>query len=101
MRPAPPAARSLEEYRELIAALDVSLVTLYARRGELVRELMAWKVQRGLPTFDPEQEQRVIARARARALELGASESDAERLMRWVLDEVHGVAAPLPSSLPG
>ena len=97
MRSTVPAARSLEEYREQVAALDASLVMLYLRRRALVRELMAWKSRRGLPPFDPAQEEKVIARARLRAQELGASETDAERLIRWVLEEVHRLDVPMPS----
>lgn len=79
--------RLVEGYRERIAALDERLVALYARRRELVRELFAFKDRHGLPRYDPEQEERVVARARRIASEIGGRPEEAARLVRWILGE--------------
>ncbi len=95
MSPQTRRAHSLAEYRELVARTDEALVGLYAERRALVEELMAFKLEHGLSPFDPVQEETVVQRARERASRTGASPEDAERLMRWVLAEVHRSCAPL------
>ncbi len=91
-------AEIVGEYRARLAEIDLDLVGLFVARRRLVRELLELKADRHLPLFDPAQEERVVARARQRAVELGAPPEEAERLMRWVLGEGRRsppIAAPL------
>ncbi len=87
MRPSVGRPASLAEYRELLREFDLELVTLYARRRALVRDLWQFKEDRGLPFVDRAQEELVVARARERAVEVGLSAEEGERLLRWILDE--------------
>ncbi len=87
MQAAETSERLVQGYRERIAALDERLVALYARRRELVRELFALKDRHGLPRYDPEQEERVVARAQRIASEIGGRPEEAARFVRWILAE--------------
>ncbi len=96
--PAETTDRLVQAYRERIAAVDERLIALYARRRELVREVFALKDRGGLARFDPEQEARVIARARRVASEIGGRPDEAERFARWILDQGREeTARPAPS----
>lgn len=79
--------RLVQGYRERIAEVDERLVALYARRRELVRELFAFKDRHGLPRYDPEQEERVVARAQRLASEVGGRPEEAARFVRFILGE--------------
>lgn len=87
MRARTTRSEALEAQRALLREIDDELVGLYARRRELVRRLWEFKGREGLPLVDLSQEERVLARARDRAAELGLPPEDGERLLRWVLDE--------------
>lgn len=63
----------LDSLRREIASLDEQLVSLLARRLELVEEVGVVKQELGLPTLDPTREAEVVRRgaefARARGLD--------------------------------
>ncbi len=86
--------RTLETFRERLARLDARLVELYAERRRLVGELMRHKARVGLARFDTVQEEKVVARARQRASEVGGHPQDAAELMLWVLAQVHRDTVP-------
>jgi len=54
---------SLDELREEIESIDRELVELIARRTYVADTIAAVKNERGLPTTDEDQEQRVMDRA--------------------------------------
>jgi len=54
---------SLDELREEIAEIDRDLVDLIARRTYVADTIAQVKAERGLPTTDEQQEQRVMDRA--------------------------------------
>ncbi len=87
MRPRAPPPTSVAAYRELLRKVDEELIALYAERRALVRQLWEFKALEGLPLVDPVQEQRVVTRARARAIEVGLEPDEGERLVRWILTE--------------
>lgn len=51
----------LEESRNAIREIDEQMAVLFVQRMEAVREVAAYKRERGLPVEDKEQEKRVIA----------------------------------------
>lgn len=59
----------LEQERKEIDAIDEELVRLFARRMAVVERVAKVKQQAGLPVFQPEREQQVIARRMAQAPE--------------------------------
>ena len=52
----------LEKARQEIAAVDKQIAELFCRRMEAAKAVAAFKQERGLPIYDAQQEQRVIAR---------------------------------------
>ncbi|NHN41056.1 chorismate mutase [Halorubellus sp. JP-L1] len=58
---------SLDELRDEIQGIDHDLVELIARRTYVADTIAQVKDERGLPTTDEEQEQRVMDRAGANA----------------------------------
>ena len=56
----------LKESREVIRQVDEEMAKLFERRMEAVREIAAYKKERGLPIEDKEQEARVIKGRSAR-----------------------------------
>lgn len=73
--------------REEIAGIDRSIILLVAARRRAVQELMALKRVRQFPLVDPDQELRVLARARWWARQNGAPADLAERVMRLLIRE--------------
>lgn len=53
---------SLEEARRKIQDTDAQMAALFQSRMEAVREIAAYKKERGLPVFDKDQEQKVLSR---------------------------------------
>jgi chorismate mutase len=60
---ASPEEMSLDELRDEIREIDSDLVELIARRTYVAETIADVKAERGLPTTDEEQEQRVMDRA--------------------------------------
>src|SRR5262249_50302032 len=74
------AARTLEDLRERIRALDQEVIGLAAERQESTRQVGELKRQQNRPTVDYKQERVVLDRARAFAKERGIDPSLAEDL---------------------
>jgi chorismate mutase len=78
---------ALERLRAQVAATDREILELVNRRLELVREIRARKLARGIAFVDPGQEERLLARLRE--LNAGPLSADGvERLFRELLDLV-------------
>lgn len=56
----------LEEARKIINQTDEQMAELFARRMEAVRQIAAYKKEKGLPVRDPAREEALIARNRQR-----------------------------------
>ena len=52
---------NLEEAREAIRTADEQIAALFVQRMKAVQDVARYKRERGLPIYDPQQEQRVIA----------------------------------------
>lgn len=55
----------LDELRRLIDQIDVDLVELISRRGDVVRRIGELKAQRGTPVYSPDREKQVLDRIAA------------------------------------
>ncbi len=87
----------VERARARIEGIDRALLELYVCRRRLVADLWEYKRRRGIPLVDPAQERRVVARARAFAVDLGLPPEEAEELTRALLASCK---RPLPSTVP-
>lgn len=75
-------AEDLEALRAQLDAADRAVLEAAARRLALVRRVLDWKAEAGVPAQDPAREARVLARARAVGAELGLPEGVAEAVLR-------------------
>lgn len=76
----------LEDLRNGIDAVDAEILSLVARRIELVLQIAGYKRQRGLPVYDPERERTVIERL----IGLAPAQLDAglvRRIFERIIDE--------------
>ncbi len=89
--------RRVERARARIEGIDRALLELYACRRKLFAELWEYKRRQGITLVDPAQERRVVARARALAVDLGLPPEEAEELTRALLASCK---RPLPSMAP-
>ena len=78
--------RSVERLRSEIETVDRSIVLLLGARERAQHRLLAVKASAGIAGIDPEQERRVIARARAWARESGSDEQLAAEVIRLALE---------------
>ncbi|MCI8624402.1 MAG: prephenate dehydratase [Provencibacterium sp.] len=53
---------NLEQLRGELNGLDEQLIALYRRRMDLVQQVARYKIEKGLPVFQPEREQQVLDR---------------------------------------
>jgi chorismate mutase len=77
---------SLEELREEIQAIDHELVELIARRTYVADTIADVKAERGLPTTDEEQEQRVMDRAGANAEQFDVDANLVKAIFRLLIE---------------
>jgi len=52
----------IEELRERVDAVDRELVRILNERARIVQELSAYKLEAGVPLFDPKREEAVLRR---------------------------------------
>ena len=76
---------SLDDLRERLTAVDRELISLVARRQEIVAEVSAHKLRTGAATRDYARERRVIEGARRRAGALGLDADVAEHVMQALI----------------
>ncbi len=77
---------SLEELREEIQAIDHELVELIARRTYVADTIAEVKAERGLPTTDEEQEQRVMDRAGVNAEQFDVDANLVKAIFRLLIE---------------
>jgi chorismate mutase len=79
---------TLASYRDSIDNLDAALIYLISERFKLTQKVGEFKRDRSLPPADPAREERQIARLRALAQQSHLDPDFAERLLRFIIDEV-------------
>jgi len=77
---------SLDELREEIQAIDGELVELIARRTYVADTIAEVKADRGLPTTDEEQEQRVMDRAGKNAEQFDVDANLVKAIFRLLIE---------------
>jgi chorismate mutase len=77
---------SLDELREEIQAIDHELVELIARRTYVADTIADVKAERGLPTTDEEQEQRVMDRAGVNAEQFDVDANLVKAIFRLLIE---------------
>ena len=76
---------SLDDLRERLSAVDRELISLVARRQEIVAEVSAHKMRTGTATRDYARERRVIESARRQAGALGLDTEVVEQVMQALI----------------
>ena len=76
---------SLDDLRKRLSAVDRELISLVARRQEIVAEVSAHKMRTGTATRDYARERRVIESARREAGALGLDTEVVEQVMRALI----------------
>jgi chorismate mutase len=79
---------ALASFRDSIDNLDAALIFLIAERFKLTQKVGEFKRDHDLPPADPAREDRQIARLRALAQQSHLDPDFAERLLRFIIDEV-------------
>lgn len=77
---------SLEELRTEIAAIDHQLVELIAQRTYVAQTIAEVKAERGLPTTDESQEQRVMDRAAENAEQFDVDTNLVKAIFRLLIE---------------
>jgi len=77
---------SLDELREEIESIDRELVELIARRTYVAETIAAVKDDRGLPTTDERQEQRVMDRAGENAEQFDVDANLVKAIFRLLIE---------------
>ncbi len=78
----------LAELRRAIDGVDDELVSLFAKRFELVRHVAEFKKSRGLPAAIPSRVAQVVGRVRLEAEERGFPPDTAEKLWRLLIADM-------------
>jgi chorismate mutase len=78
----------LEEFRSSIDNLDAALVFLLSERFKLTKKVGEFKRDHDLPPADPGREAVQVARLRSLAEQSNLDPDFAERLIRFIIDEV-------------
>jgi chorismate mutase len=89
----------IEDWRAQIDEVDNELLRLLNRRARLAARIGGMKSKAGLPLYDPEREQEILARAcRANAGPL--DERSVARIFRRIMCETRAMQARVLESLP-
>ena len=78
----------LDEFRKSIDNLDATLIYVLAERFRLTKRVGKYKRDQGLPSSDKGREREQIARLKALAANADLDPEFAERILRFVIDEV-------------
>lgn len=81
-----PEEMSLDELREEIETIDQELVELIAQRTYVADTIARVKDERGLPTTDESQEQRVMDRAGANAEQFDVDANLVKAIFRLLIE---------------
>ncbi len=76
---------SLDELRKRLTSLDRELISLVARRQEIVTEVSAYKLRTGTATRDFARERRIMEGARHQAQALGLDSDVAQQVMQALI----------------
>jgi chorismate mutase len=79
---------TLADFRASIDNLDAALIYLISERFRLTQKVGEFKRDRNLPPADPRREGEQIARLRELAARSHLDPDFAERLLRFIIDEV-------------
>ncbi|MCK0197612.1 chorismate mutase [Ancylobacter sp. 6x-1] len=85
VRPLPEEERPLAPFRAEIDAIDAEIVTLLARRFEVVQQVVEVKKAEGLAALLPERVEDVVEKVRAEAETKGVPPELAETLWRHMI----------------
>ncbi|MGI9421124.1 MAG: chorismate mutase [Geminicoccaceae bacterium] len=78
----------LDEFRKSIDNLDATLIYVLAERFRLTKRVGKYKRDQGLPSSDKGREREQIARLKSLAANADLDPEFAERILRFVIDEV-------------
>jgi chorismate mutase len=82
----PTGQDALSQIRERLDDVDTRLVGLLAERGELIREVIAFKRARGMAVVDRGREEEMVTRIGALASDNGLDPEVARQVLRAVID---------------
>ena len=85
-QPATPDEMTLDELREEIADIDGEIVELIARRTYVADTIAQVKDERGLPTTDESQEERVMERAGTNAEQFDVDANLVKAIFRLLIE---------------
>lgn len=80
---------SLDALRTLIDKKDAHIFELIGERLDLVKKVVEWKKEQGIPIFDSVREDTIIAQKRELAEQFGFSADTAEEILRAIIAESH------------
>jgi chorismate mutase len=78
----------LAEFRRSLDNLDHALLLLLAERFKITHQIGQYKQYHNLPSIDTEREDQQMARIRTLAEAVQLDPTFAERLLRFIIDEV-------------
>lgn len=78
----------LLQYRKSIDNLDTALIHIIAERFRITKAVGALKAEHDLPPGDPTRERQQAERLRALAQDADLDPDFAEKLLRFIIDEV-------------
>lgn len=84
----PSIRAQLDEFRASIDNLDAALIFLLSERFKLTKRVGEFKRDHDLPAADPEREAVQVARLRSLAEQSHLDPDFAERLIRFIIEEV-------------
>ncbi len=79
---------TLAGYRSSIDNIDAALILLLAERFKITKQVGDYKSSVGLPSSDPEREQRQINRLRELSASANLDPTFSEKFLRFVISEV-------------
>lgn len=79
----------LQSIRTLIDRQDTEIFQNIGKRLQLVKKVVQWKKENGVPIFDAEREELIISQKREMAERFGFSADTAEEIIRALIAESH------------
>ena len=78
----------LTEIRKAIDGIDAALITLFARRFDEVKKVVAVKQKHGMPAAIPARIEEIVKRVRVDADKVGFPPDVAEKIWRLLINEM-------------
>ncbi len=82
---------NIDVLREQIDSLDRELLTVLAKRMELIPQVAEYKRAKGIARFQPEREKVVIESRRAIAEQLAINPDLVEKIMKLIIEDAHRI----------